>query len=158
MLLITNSFVSTNSFCLTWTSIPNIHYYVQGKPDLFATNWAVVSPTITAGGFLTTYCIPLPSTNHFFRVHEGIVLDDGTATPAVSIAGLVRSANGILLQWNGSLNGRFRVEWSPSLTSTNWTPFYSSIRSSNGVFYFFDDGSQTGGLDGARFYRLKQLP
>jgi hypothetical protein len=62
------------------------------------------------------------------------------------------------LQWNGPQSSRFAVEWSPSLTSTNWKPFYSSIRSTNGVFYFLDDGSETGGLDAARFYRLKQLP
>jgi hypothetical protein len=159
-IVITNSFASsTNSFCLTWTSVPGIHYYIQGKPDLFATNWSVVSPTVTAGAYLTTYCIPLPSTYHFFRVHEGIVLDDGTATPAaVSIAGLARFGNGILLQWNGPANGRFGVEWSPSLTSTNWKPFNTSIRSSNGVFYFYDDGSATGGLGAARFYRLRHLP
>jgi len=158
-IVITNSFASaTNSFCLTWTSIPGIHYYIQGKPDLFATNWSVASPTITAGGYLTTHCIPLPSTNHFFRVHEGIVLDDGTATPSVTITGFARLAHGIALQWNGPPSARFRVEWSPSLTSTNWRPFYSLIRSTNGVFYFTDDGTETGGLDAARFYRLKQLP
>jgi hypothetical protein len=158
-IVITNSFASsTNSFCLTWTSVPGIHYYIQGKPDLFTTNWSVASPTVTAGAYLTTYCIPLPSTNHFFRVHEGIVLDDGTATPAVSITGFARVGNGVLLIWNGPINARYGVEWSPSLTSTNWKPFYSSIHSSNGVFRFFDDGSETGGLGSARFYRLKQLP
>jgi subtilisin-like proprotein convertase family protein len=158
-IVITNSFASsTNSFCLTWTSIPGIHYYVQGKPDLWATNWSVVSPTITAGAYLTTHCIQLPSSNHFFRVHEGIVLDDGTGTALVTINGFTRLPHGIALQWNAPANARFRVEWSPSLTSTNWKPFYSSIRSTNGVFYFVDDGSETGGLDSARFYRLKQLP
>ncbi len=157
-IVITNSFLSTNNLCLTWTSMPGVHYYIQGKADLLTTNWSVVSPTITAGGYLTTYCIPLPSTNHFFRVHEGIVLDDGTARPVVNIAGLARLPHGLLLQWNAAPNGRFVVEWSPSLTATNWKPFYSSISSSNGVFYFMDDGSQTGGLDAARFYRLKQLP
>jgi hypothetical protein len=158
-IVITNSFVSsTNSFCLTWTSVPGIHYYIQGKPDLFATNWAVASPTITAGAYLCTYCILLPSTNHFFRVHEGIVLDDGTARPVVNITGFARLPHGVALQWNAPANTRFRVEWSPSLTSTNWKPFYSSINSSNGVFYFTDDGSETGGLDAARFYRLRQLP
>jgi subtilisin family serine protease/subtilisin-like proprotein convertase family protein len=157
-IVITNSFFSTNSLCLTWTSMPGVHYYIQGKTDLSTTNWSVASPTITAGGFLTTYCIPLPSTNHFFRVHEGIVLDDGTARPVVNIAGLARLPHGLLLQWNAAPNGRFVVEWAPFLTSTNWKPFYSSVSSSNGIFYFMDDGSQTGGLDAARFYRLKQLP
>ena len=71
--VITNCQVFNDSFCLTWTSVIGIHYYVQGKTDVNGTNWATVSPTITAADMLTTGCIALPSPYHFFRVSEGLV-------------------------------------------------------------------------------------
>jgi hypothetical protein len=64
----------SDSFCLGWTSVPGIRYYVQGKTSLNDANWAAVSPTLTADDVLTTYCIPLSSSNHFFRVSEGLAV------------------------------------------------------------------------------------
>ena len=72
---ITNVYVdSTNGFCITWTSLTNVHYYVQGIVDLMDRNWTTISPTITATSDLTTWCVPLPSPYHFFRVVEGLVV------------------------------------------------------------------------------------
>jgi hypothetical protein len=71
---ISNASAVGSDFCFSWTSLPGIHYYVQGKSSLEDTNWTTVSTTITASDFLTTYCVALPSPFHFFRVHEGIVL------------------------------------------------------------------------------------
>jgi len=69
-----NSYIlSTNALCITWTNtLPGGRYFVQGKVDLTDTNWVPVSPTITAPGSQASYCIPLPTTNRFFRVAEGL--------------------------------------------------------------------------------------
>ncbi|MCL4786145.1 MAG: S8 family serine peptidase [Verrucomicrobia bacterium] len=63
----------TNSFCVTWDSLPGVHYYLEGTTDLSGGAWVIASPTLTATGGATTYCVPLPSPLHFFRVREGIV-------------------------------------------------------------------------------------
>jgi subtilisin family serine protease/subtilisin-like proprotein convertase family protein len=159
-IIITNSFVISNSFCLTWTSLPGVHYYVQGKPDLVTTNWTIVSPTITAVDYLAGYCVPLPSTNHFFRVHEGIVLDNGTPYPSVAgtIGSIAMSASGIRLQWSAPVGAKFQVQWSPSLSAPVWNNFSNIITSDTGTFSFLDDGSQSGGLGTRRFYRFVRVP
>jgi hypothetical protein len=72
--LITSCEAVTNGVCLTWDSVPGIHYYVQGKAKVNDANWVAVSPTIAATDVLTTWCITLPSAFHFFRVSEGLVV------------------------------------------------------------------------------------
>ena len=69
-MIITNQFLSTNSFCITWTSLPGVRYHVEGRTDLSSPGWSTVSPTIIATGYSTTWCIALPSPYHFFRVAE----------------------------------------------------------------------------------------
>ena len=135
--LITASEVATNSFCRTWTSVPGIHYFVQGNTNLSSTNWTAVSPTLTANDSLTSWCLALPSPYHFFRVQEGLVL-----SPYLPPSGACHhhqhhcldqrcsAAMGALL-----LNSQFGVQWTPSLppscvTSTN------TITSTNGSFSF----------------------
>jgi hypothetical protein len=56
-----------NTLCLTWSSLPGIHYFVQAKRGLNEANWATVSPTITASDVSTTFCIPLPSDFAYFH-------------------------------------------------------------------------------------------
>jgi subtilisin family serine protease/subtilisin-like proprotein convertase family protein len=157
----TNVFIAncqafSNSFCLTWTSVPSIHYFVQGKTEVNHTNWATVSATITATDVLTTYCISLPSVYHFFRVSEGLVVTP--YIPPVRITSITADTDRVLLQWLASANSQFQAQWTPSLAPPAWTNFTHTLTSTNGVFSFLDDGSQSGGLAGARYYRLKQLP
>jgi subtilisin-like proprotein convertase family protein len=154
--LITNCQAPSNSFCLTWTSVPGIHYYVQGKTELNDANWATVSPTIVAAGVSATCCIPLPSPYHFFRVSEGLVLIP--YVPPVRITSITADANGVLLQWLAPTNSQFQAQWTPSLAPPAWTAFTDILTSTDGAFSFLDDGSQTGDLAGPRYYRLKQLP
>ncbi|HEY9173046.1 MAG TPA: hypothetical protein VI136_12235, partial [Verrucomicrobiae bacterium] len=61
-----------SNFCLTWTSVPGAHYFVQGLTDLGSTAWVTVSPTVTATGGQTSWCVSLPSSYHYFRVVEGV--------------------------------------------------------------------------------------
>ena len=137
---------------------PGLHYFVQGKTDLTTTNWVAVSPTITATDTLTTYCIPLPSPYHFFRVHEGL---SALATPIAgppTISGISRSGSGVTIHWTASASNQFRIQWANSLPIAAWNTLSTVVTSANGNFSFTDDGSQTGGLGGQRFYRLQQVP
>ena len=146
----------TNSLCLTWTSVPIIQYYVQGKTNLNDTNWVAVSTTIVATDVLTTWCVPLPSPYQFFRVSEGMVV--APYVPPLNITSITLGTNGALMQWVAPANAQFQVQWTPSLAPSAWTSFTNVLTSTNGTFSFLDDGSQSGGLAGPRYYRLQQLP
>ena len=155
-IVITNTFLGPNSICLTWTSLPGVRYYIEGLTNLSSTNWVTVSPTITGTGTTTTYCVPLPSPFHFFRVREGQAL-----TPFVSqpyITRIIKRFNGIEITWSGPPGQQYKVEWSPTLVPTNWQPFTETITSTTGIYQYLDDGSQTGGFDATRYYRLVLLP
>jgi hypothetical protein len=153
---ITSCQVFTKSFCLTWTSVPGIHYYVQGNANVNDTSWITVSPTIVAADVLTTWCFALPSPYHFFRLGEGLVV--APYVPPVRISGITVGTNGVLLQWLAPTNNQFQAQWTPSLAPPAWSGFTNVLTSTNGLFWFLDDGSQSGDLTGPRCYRLQQLP
>jgi subtilisin-like proprotein convertase family protein len=153
---ITSCQALADSFCLTWPSVPGIHYYVQGKTNVNDTNWVAVSPTIAAADVLTTCCIALPSPCHFFRVSEGLVV--APYVPPFRITRIISDTNGVLLQWLAPSNNQFQAQWTPVLAPPNWTSFTNILTSTNGAFSFLDDGSQTVGLAAPRYYRLQQLP
>ena len=154
--VITSCQALTNSICLTWTSVPGIHYYVQGKTNVNDTNWVAVSPTIAADDVLTTYCIALPSPYRFFRVSEGLVITP--YVPPFIISSIVSDTNGVLLRWLAPSNSQFQAQWTTVLAPPAWTSFTNVLTSTNGAFSFLDDGSQTAGLAAPRYYRLQQLP
>jgi hypothetical protein len=154
--VITSCQALTNSLCLIWTSVSGIHYYVQGKTNLTGTNWVAVSPTIVAADVQTSYCIALPSPYHFFRVSEGVAVIP--SAPPVRITSIARDTNGVRLQWLAPTNSQFQVQWTPSLAPPAWNTFTNIFTSTNGAFSFLDDGSQSGGLAGRRYYRLKLWP
>lgn len=153
---ITGCYVLNDGFCLTWNSLPGIHYYVEGKTEVNSPDWALVSATLTAADVLTEYCVPLPSPYNFFRVGEGIVVK--LEVPLVSIDGITFATNGVLLHWLAPTNSQFRVQWTPSLAPPAWDTFTDIVTSTNGAFEFLDDGSQTGGFDSPRCYRLERVP
>ena len=155
---VTNLNMSSNSLCLTWTSLPGVHYYVQGVQALSLTNWYNVSPTLTAGPteYSMTYCIGLPSPFQYFRVVEGLALF-GVPEPPPALS--VRAAtNGFLLQWIGSVTAHYQPQWTPTIAPPVWTSFTNVVTSTNNWFFFLDDGSQSGGLNGPKYYRIQQVP
>lgn len=155
-IVITNVFMGTNSFCLTWTSLPGVRYYIEGLTNLTSTNWVTVSPTITGTGNATTYCVPLPSPIQFFRVREGQALSPYTPQPYITR--ILKRFNGVEITWSGPPGQQYKVEWSPTLVPTVWTQFTETITSTTGIYQYLDDGSQTGGFNGTRYYRLVLLP
>jgi len=68
------------------------------------------------------------------------------------------SANDVVLQWSGVPRTRFEVQWTSSPASSFRNTFSNNVTSPDGLFSFRDDGSQSGGLASAHFYRLRQLP
>ena len=90
-----------------------------------------------------------------------------TVTNPVSIASIVHtniaSIPGYWLTWFAPSNDLFQVQWTGSLSPTNWNTFTNIVgynlsaftNPTNTQFNFFDDGSQTAGVFGpTRFYRL----
>ena len=83
---------------------------------------------------------------------------------AINIASIVYTnqagSNGFLLTWFAPTNYLFRVQWETNLVPSHWNSFTNIvgydlfITPTNSQFNYFDDGSQTGGFNGTRFYRL----
>ena len=145
----------TNSFCLTWASLVGAHYYVQGLTNLSPTTnyWETISPTITATDVVTTWCVPLPSVYHYFRVVEGLALN--VVIPPPVITSIVHTNNTVELHWSGPTYASYHVQWTPTLAPPAWNTFTNVVTSTTGDFVFVDDGTQTGGLNATRFYRLR---
>jgi hypothetical protein len=157
---ITNSVWTTNSFCIYWTALPFVHYYVQGVPFLESpatTNWYTLSHTLTAFTNEASFCLVVPSPYHFLRVAEGLALEDVPHPPPLLAATIV--TNGVQLDWLGSVTARYELQWLPALWPPPlvWNTFTNLATSGNGVFTILDDGTQTGGFLTNRFYRVRQI-
>jgi hypothetical protein len=161
-LVITNEVYGTNGFCITWTSLEGETYFVQGLPDLMDTNWVTIASDITGNSPTTTYCIPLPSIYHFFRVGEGIpaATSASVSFARVRITSIAKTGSGVQLNWAGDPNAKYNIEWSPTLNPPAWSTIPGTVTTTNGagLFQYTDDGSQTGGSNGTKFYRLNQVP
>ncbi|SPE63103.1 hypothetical protein SBV1_950024 [Verrucomicrobia bacterium] len=155
-IVITSETAVSNNLCLTWTSLPGFDYVVQGQAG-GATNWIDASGMVTATNYSTTWCTPLPAPFAFFRVAELAEPPASPLTP-VNVTGISVVPQGLLLQWTAPPASQFQVQWSPTLPAVPWNTFNGLVSSTNGSFSFLDDGSQTGGIGPARFYRLLQLP
>jgi hypothetical protein len=62
------------------------------------------------------------------------------------------------MHWLASPELQFQIQWTPTLAPPAWNTIPGNISSLTGDFRFLDDGSQTGGLDTTRFYRLLRVP
>jgi hypothetical protein len=147
--------IVTNSFCLTWASLVGAHYYVQGLTNLSLTTnyWDTISPTLTATDVVTTWCVPLPSPYQFFRVVEGLALN--LVIPPPVITSIVHTNNTVELRWTGPTYASYQVQWTPTLIPPTWNTFTNVATSTTGQFLFVDDGTQTGGFQATRYYRLR---
>ena len=85
--------------------------------------------------------------------------------PVISSVTYISSGttNGFLVKWYAPTNDQFKVQWTTNLAPVNWQTFSNLVTytgpatPTNGLFTFFDDGSQTGGPSAMRFYRLLLL-
>jgi subtilisin family serine protease/subtilisin-like proprotein convertase family protein len=151
---IVTSGVTNGEYCITWTSQPGNAYTVQGRTNIVAPSWDDIA-TLTATGPYTTYCVPLPSPYQFFQVVPAGSPSVSTNAPAIS--NITYSPTGVVLNWTGPTTASYQVQWSSTLPPV-WNTFTGTVTSTTGNFTYTDDGSQSGGLTGPRYYRLILLP
>ena len=121
--------ITNNTLCLTWNSVVGRNYHVEGKTNLTDSTWIVISPTITATNTTTTYCVPLTTTQGFFRVVE-----ESAPPPPVGpvISPLLVATNGtICLTWDSVVGTDYYVEEKTNLTSAAWTVISPTITATN---------------------------
>lgn len=75
-------------------------------------------------------------------------------TPVIDPGSLVMTTKTFSFSWSAPANGSYQVAYSTNIL-TGWITFTNIITSTNGAFAFTDDGTGSGGLGGARFYRLQ---
>jgi subtilisin-like proprotein convertase family protein len=148
----------SNNFCLGWNSVGGLYYYVEGKVALSDPQWTTVSALVTGGETQTSWCVPLPSPYHFFRVRQWLGAAAPGATSLPSTMTISRETNGIVIRWSGPNTNVYQVQWTASLSAASWQSFSNNVTSATGAFSFTDDGTQSGGLGPTRFYRLVRLP
>jgi hypothetical protein len=152
---VTGSGTTPGNFCINWSSLVDVHYYIEAVPSLNGNMiWIPISPDIIGTGGTMNYCVPLPSMYHFFRVVDGLV-PPVPPTPTFTVG---HSGTGLLLQWTGPVGAKYQVLWSPTFVSPVWTPFAGVVTSGTGNFSFLDDGSQTGGFGKTRYYQVIGVP
>jgi hypothetical protein len=136
------------------------------------TNGSVVlsagtTPPLVPG---SVYYLGVQNTNSFavtFALEVDFHLLSGTnaAGGPISISSItatnIGGKFGFLLTWYAPTNDLFQVQWTGSLAPPiTWNTFSNVVAytgpptPANGLFTFFDDGSQTGGFGPDRFYRL----
>ena len=121
--------ITNNTLCLTWNSVVGRNYHVEGRTNLTDSTWIVISPTITATNTTTTYCVPLTTTQGFFRVVE-----ESAPPPPVGpvISPLLVATNGtICLTWDSVVGTDYYVEEKTNLTSAAWTVISPTITATN---------------------------
>ena len=135
---------------------------VSTNTSVAPTNTVVIVP----GG---TYYLGVQNTNSF-PVTNAVEVDFHLVPappPMFSIFSIIYTniggSNGFLLTWFAPTNYQFHLQWTPLVLPTTWNNFNGVISElapnspTNGLFQYFDDGSQTGGFGPTRFYRLLLL-
>jgi len=87
----------------------------------------------------------------------------GSSTNPIPISSVtmtnINGTNNFKLVWFAPTNDLFQVQWSTTFPSTWFTftniiSYHTLISPTNSEFEFLDDGSQSGGLGGFKYYRL----
>jgi len=167
-----NADFATNT--LLFASAPlNVWFSTNNPPTtnvfLFSgTNGAYTLSTTGAPPLVpgSTYYLGVQNTNNA-TVDYGVEVDFHLLNAGNPISGLsvtytnIAGTNGFLLTWFAPTNDVFQVQRTDALFPQNWQFFTNFISytgpltATNGLFSFFDDGSQTPpGLPPVRFYRI----
>ena len=147
--------ISSSNLCLTISpTLPDVSYYVVGKPDLNTTNWTSLSFTLRATTTNLTWCTTFPTPYMFFQVRQGLSPKD--QLPPIQFV-LTYSGGEFVLCWNAPATLQFIVEYSDTLLPGSWTAFSTVVTSTTGTFKFTDDGSEFG-FAPFRFYRVRLAP
>jgi hypothetical protein len=138
--------ISSNGI-ITWTpQSPGVYTITTVVTDF--NPWAITNQSLSA----TNYLI--------------VTVTNLSSPAAVNISSITYTTNGVgtngfLLKWFAPTNDVFQVQWENQLVPAAWQFFTNFVycagplTPTNGLFTFFDDGSQTPpGLPPIRFYRI----
>ncbi len=139
---VTNSLAGTNVAIITSGGVIS---WTPALAQAGATN--LITTVVTDNG------LPPLSVTNFFTV-----IIPAPVTNAVPFTGVSYGTNGLALQWGAGDTNLFQVQWTTNLMPVVWSAFTNLITSTNGVFSFVDDGSQSGGLGLMKFYRIIEFP
>ena len=127
-------------------------------------NTTGVPTNIVPGG---TYWLSVQNTNSV-AVTFSIGVNFHLTAATVSISSItftnLGGLDGFLLQWFAPTSDVYQVQWTDALSPANWQ-FYTNFiyytgpaTPTNGLFFFFDDGTQTPpGLPPVRLYRIVRV-
>lgn len=80
-----------------------------------------------------------------------------TINPVIDPASLLKLKRKFGFAWSAPTNINYQVDYSTNLLSV-WNTFTNLVTSTNGIFNFTDDGTNSGGFGNTKFYRLQSLP
>lgn len=152
--------VNGSQVCFSFTALLGTNYQVLGKTNVNDPTWNAAAPPVTATNTTMTVCLDQPTPYQFFQV---VQLGGSSAPPPPAqpirfdIGGLAFSGSGFTLRWTAEANLRFRVEHAASLPAA-WLLLTNIVTSATSNYSFTDDGTQTGGLNGIRYYRVRHEP
>jgi hypothetical protein len=86
-----------------------------------------------------------------------LMKSDFTIIPQIDPGTLIHQTNKVSFSWSAPTNCSYQVQYTSNLSSA-WTTITNVISSTNGTFNFTDYGTNTGGLDNTKLYRLLSLP
>jgi len=91
-----------------------------------------------------------------------VQIETGGVPPPIAIDREVQISGGaVTISWSAPPGLRFRVEYATEIPADGpiqWIPIPGEITSPDGGYTFTDDGSLTGGVSSAKFYRIVLLP
>ena len=146
-------------------SPPTTNVFLFGGLNGAATLNTTSPPVLVPGG---TYYLGFQNTNSTnvtfaFEVNFHLLTNAPAPIVFVSIVATNYPTNGYLISWLAPTNDQFHLQWTANLIPPAWSNFNGVISllrtnsATNGLFQYFDDGSQTGGFGPTRFYRLLLL-
>ncbi|MGH7950631.1 MAG: LamG-like jellyroll fold domain-containing protein [Limisphaerales bacterium] len=176
----TNAIAATN-ILLYATNLPvNVWFSANVPPTITNANDFILLPNAMSGmSVLTTnsaptnivpggiYFLGVQNTNsvavtYDLEVNFGFISSTNAATNAIFISSIIYTNGGFLLTWFAPTSDVFQAQETASLTPPiSWNTFsniitYASLTPTNGMFTFFDNGSQFP-FGPMRYYRLLLL-
>lgn len=144
---------TNNSLCISWNSLIGTNYYVQGRINVVDPGWNTISPTITATDIVTTYCISLTNSNHFFQVVQGtspLTPPTNAPPPYMTVPPLLLPSGLMQLTWDSVPGAVYEVQ-----VTTNWVDWVTLTNlTATGVITTYVDPTPV--LDQSlRFYRVR---
>jgi len=157
--------VTGNIITLQWFASPGLVFRVQYATQIAPSGdfvWIDIPGTVTSATTLYTFIddgslTGGPAPQKFYRV----ILEGGTPVDTSITVNISMAGGTVVLDWNSLPNLKFKVQYAPDIPGSgviNWSDVPGTVTSATGSYSFTDDGSQTGGKDKTKFYRVVLIP